>query len=80
MRATIVRLLPDRGGGTIIHLNRGEAQGIKKGMNGYVLDLAGGKVTGSDFTVTVSSEKRAQARTKATVQAIGDRRQVVVLP
>ncbi len=78
--ATIVRLLPARGGGATIHLNRGESHGIAKGMGGYVLDDNGKKLQGSDFSITQASGKRAQAVTRLSVGQIGTKRRVVVVP
>ncbi len=79
IRATITRVIPGRGKrGSVIHLNRGRAQGLKRGMGGFVLDYDGTPLQGGAIQIIKVSAKSAQAKTRLRPADIADRRMVKV--
>ncbi len=78
---TIIRMIPGKGGGTVLTLNIGTADGVTQGVTGHILDDTGRKLKGAAVKIISAADKTAQAQTSLSAESIAHRRRVkLILP
>jgi hypothetical protein len=73
---TIIRMIPGKGGGTVLTLNIGTADGVTQGARGHILDDNGSQLAGGGVKILSASDKTAQAQTNLSATQIAHRRRV----
>jgi hypothetical protein len=73
---TIIRMIPGKGGGTVLTLNIGTADGVTQGVRGHILDDSGAQLAGGGVKVVSASDKTVQAQTNLSATQIAHRRRV----